>query len=202
MIRIQKYSIPILIIIAFTSCRTLGTASGGDTFPIPVEGWWKSLKGGETAVYETVAIPEDQFSRYFYINTKRVIIIEKVEGSNITVSRKYFLKGREPFKKTETFDVANDPRYTEGRTEGHISPEYVLKERNDTIIEAGGQRYNCTIYDVESKVAKVTKGEWWVSPQLPPIINEGLVKIVVRLKNGNKDYILETTLKSYNGSLL
>jgi len=177
MIRIQRYSITILIIVALTLGTAVVAMSGGDTFPMPPEGWWKSLKGGETGIFKLVMGSTE---------LEMVVTIEKVDGSNITFSTQSFMGETVLPKNTLIIDAASN-----FLSYGKLPPGATVKKLEDTIYEAGGQRFNCTIYEIEAKGQKM---KVWHSPQLPPILNWGNVKMVTEGE--------EITLKSYRGSLL
>jgi len=186
MIRIQRYSITILIIVALTLGTVVVALSEGDTYPVPPEGWWKSLKGGETAVFEMKMSPN---------NMKMVTTIEKVDGSNITFSSENFIGEMVLPKKIHTIDAASNA-INPIAFGGKLPPYATVKKLEDTIFEAGGQRFNCTIYEIEAQGVKMKA---WHSPQLPPIFMGGRVKTVTEWGEART---VEITLKSYKGGFL
>ena len=186
MIWTQKYWIAILTIVAFTLGTAVVALSEGDTFPVPPEGWWKSLKGGETCIYKTVTNSNVLGSW----EMETVMTIEKVNGSNITYNTQTS-KGKTVFpKETQTVNAVDSLARNKS-----LPPGTILKKLEDTIYEAGGLRFNCTIYEFE---VQGMKRKYWYSPQLPYTFYGGCVKIVEEAAG----MITEVTLKSYNGSLL
>ena len=181
---VKYYKILILVLIAIVlSNGIIGAEQLDATLPVPPEGWWKSLKGGETAIFDMTANSREM---------KMVITVEKVNGSNITFSThtSYQDGGALP-KEVTTIDAASDPRVMGGR----LQPGATARKVKDTVFEAGGQSYNCTIFLINVKGLEM---EMWNTTQLPPIFNGGNVRTVI----GTEKMAIITNLISYNGPRL
>lgn len=165
---------------------TKGTAvSEENAWPTPPKGWWESLSGGETAIFEWYMV-----SDVGKMKQKQVITIESVENSQITFKTQNFVGEDAISPHIRTVDVATDFQSVTG-----LPPGVKVEKGEETMIEVDGRSYNCTIYyiDINGNKMKV-----WHSSQLPPIFQKGNIKMEMETAE-NKTTII---LTSYTGAFI
>ena len=172
--------ISILLTVLLLLCG-VGVTLADHPWPTPPEGWWKDLRGGETATYE---LTMDSSAM------KMVITIDKIERSLITFNTQTFMGGQSMPKHIQTID-ARDPL----AVGGNLPPGATVEKGEETSIQVGHKTFNCTIYRVEFEGLKM---KVWHSSQLPRIFSGGNVKA----ESGSQGMNSTVTLKAYNGNLL
>jgi hypothetical protein len=156
------------------------TLAGEDMWPTPPEGWWKSLKGGESATYEMVVGPTVM---------EIVITINKIEGSKITViTRDQTSESTMPAQK-EIIDAAKTDV-------GALPPGASVKKGKNITLKVGNNSFKCTVYQIEINGMKMKNCH---SSQLPPIFNSGVVKMETE---SDDEYSAALVLKKYTGTLI
>ena len=102
-----------------------------DGWPTPPDGWWKNLKGGESAEFDMQMGPT---------NMKMVQTVDKIEGSNITFTTQTFMGDNAESEETQTIDAADS---LEG---GGVAPPGATVEKGGfTQIKVGDTSFDCTI---------------------------------------------------------
>jgi len=169
--------------ILFTGAVLLGitgTALAGDSvWPTSPRGWWKSLKGGESATYEMVM---------GQTVIKIVTTISKVEGSKITVTTQDQEGKTTMPAQQETIDAAITDV-------GALPLGAVVRKGKSITVEAGDDSFECTVYHVEINGMKMKNCR---SSRLPPIFNSGVVKMEAESDDGYRTTLI---LKKYTGAL-
>jgi hypothetical protein len=173
-------------IVALFGLGGLALAQDLARWPAPRDGWWRALEAGEQATYEMVQGPRAG---------RRIMRVERVEGSRVTVSFQQ-QQGDEPAAvQTTTIDLA-DPTDA-----GDLDlPEGArLKKVGSEDVKVGERALRCDRYEVSldgplGKVAMTT----WHSSQLPPVFMGGVVK----LESSAGGIKATITLVDYQGKLL
>jgi len=170
----------------FLALAGLATAQDLARWPAPKDGWWRELEAGEQATYEMVQGPRAG---------RRVMRVERVEGSRVTVSFQQQQGDETPAVQTTTIDLADptdagDLELPEGAT---------LKKVGSEDVKVGDRALRCDRYEVAldgptGHIAMTT----WHSAQLPPVFMGGVVKLE-STASGIKASI---TLVDYQGRLL
>lgn len=171
---------------ALIAAAGLATAQEIARWPAPRDGWWRELEAGEQATYELV-----QGGRA----GRRVMRVERIEGSRVTVSFQQ-QHGDEPAaRQTATIDLADpteagDLELPEGAS---------LKKVGAEDVKVGERALRCDRYEVSLQgpmgpIAMTT----WHSTQLPPVFMGGVVK----LESSAGGIRARITLVDYQGKLL
>ncbi len=166
----------------------IGVAAGQELtrWPAPPDGWWRSLDAGEQATYEL---------SQGGLTGRRVMIVERIEGSRVTVSFEQSIGGAPAVRQLATVDLADptdqgDLALPEGAKLTRVRAEEVA---------VGDRRLACDVYEVvidgpQGAIMMTT----WHAPKLPPVFMGGVVKLTSSA-GGAKASI---TLVDYKGRLL
>ncbi len=172
------------MLILFTGAALLGvtgTALAGDSvWPTSPRGWWKSLRGGESATYEMVM---------GQTVIKVVTTINKVEGSKITLTTQDQEGKTTMPAQQETIDAAITDV-------GALPLGASVRKGKSITVEVENNSFKCTIYHVEINGIKMENCR---SSRLPPIFNSGVVKMKAESEDGYRTTLI---LKKYTGALL
>lgn len=175
-------NLPTLARAAMTALLVLGLAlpASADEIPKPREGWWKVLKGGETATWEA-----KQMGKTMTLT----LTVKKVDGAKLTVETVMKENGEEKHKDETEVDATDEsigkPRVPPGAT----TTKGATKE-----VKAAGQTFKCTEYTFDAPDMKL-KMSVWLDPSIPPIFNGGTVKMSGTI--GPQETSMELT--SYRG---
>lgn len=142
-------------------------ASGNDELPMPPDGWWEKVQGGETAVYAMVQMG---------MQMKMKVKVDSREGSVITFSMSVELPGMPEGMppQTQTVDYADKDQIKQ-----NAMPEgATVKKVGQETITAAGRDWACTVYEVEAeKEGQKVKMKVWYCADLLPVFNGGNVKM-------------------------
>lgn len=173
---------------ALAAVLLASVAAGQDPsrWPTPPANWWRSLGTGTRATYEMKQGPRA---------ARRVMKVEQVEGSRVTVSFEQTDGTAAPCRMSATLDVADpvdvgDLALPEGAR--------LTKVRTEAI-QVGGRELTCDVYEValEGPLGKVSITAWHC-PKLPPVFMGGVVKLASRVAGIEASI----SLVEYEGELL
>lgn len=145
----------------------VGAALGQELtrWPAPPDGWWRSLDAGEQATYEL---------RQGGLTGRRVMTVERIEGSRVTVSFEQAIGGAPPVRQMATIDLA-DPT-----DQGDLAlPEgtKIVRVRAEEVA-VGERTLPCDVYEVAIEGPKgPIRMTTWHSSKLPPVFMGGVVKL-------------------------
>lgn len=131
-----------------------------EKWPAPKASWWKSVKRGSSATYVVTMGT---------MTTRLVMTVDKVKGSEITISTRTFMGTEDLGVQAVTVDAKTNP------LGGAPLPAGLdLQRGRTTTIKVGDEAFIATIYEIESTAVKATV---WHSNALPPIFAGGAVKL-------------------------
>lgn len=173
-------------LLALTGLVGVAAAQELTRWPTPPDGWWDVLEAGEQATY--VLSQGGQEGR-------RVMTVERLEGSRVTVSFEQSVGGGAPIRQLATVDLADptdqgDLALPEGAT---------LTRRGAEELKVGDRLLRCDVYDVvvEGPAGRVALTTWHAA-KLPPVFMGGVVKLTSTSGGGEASI----TLVEYKGRLL
>ncbi len=157
-----------------------GNSLAGDVWPEPMDGWWKKLSPGDSAIFEMKAGPH---------NVKTTVSILKVEGSKITFSNQAVVAGNEIPAQTNTLDVnSKEANLT-------VPSDATVRKIGNQTFKAGDKTFKCTEYEV---TVKGQTSNVCYSSQLPVIYSGGNVW----MKSNAGGQATSMTLIEYKGTML
>ncbi len=155
-------------------------------WPTPPDGWWRSLDAGEQATYELTQGG---------LSGRRVMIVERIEGSRVTVSFEQSVGDAPAVRQLATIDLADptdqgDLALPEGARLTRVRAEEVA---------VGERKLACDVYDVviDGPQGPITMTTWH-APKLPPVFMGGVVKLTSKAAGAQAT----VTLVDYKGRLL
>lgn len=169
-------------------CALVGVAAAQELtrWPTPPDGWWRSLDAGEQATYEL---------QQGGLSGRRVMIVERIEGSRVTVSFEQSVGAAPAVRQLATVDLADptdqgDLALPEGARLTRVRAEEVA---------VGDRRLSCDVYDVviDGPQGAITMTTWH-APKLPPVFMGGVVKLTSKAAGLEASI----TLVDYKGRLL
>lgn len=168
------------LVVSLSLC---GVASGAQ-FAEPAEGWWaKVRKGNHIEVHMTVP------------GQPLVVMTSKVTGTSktgLTIQSKASIQGKPPHTEDHEVDFGDPATWRPPQT-GAQAMTYVKRE---TIAAAGG-KYVCDRYRIQDAQGTY---EMWVSPEIPPPLFNGVVKMTVTPTGGETSTMM--ALQKYVGPRL
>lgn len=132
-------------------------------FPTPPDGWWEQVEAGWSATYE-ITQPQG--------TATQTLTVESIEGSVVTVTATIEAGGQTPPPQTQTIDFAEDSDATDPTKNLPAGAE--PQEVGEETIEVAGEEYACTIIEMSLQGTTI---KFWVSEDLPPLFNSGIVKM-------------------------
>ena len=164
----------LIVVFAFSAGVASAQKPWENAWEKPRAGWWKALRGGETATFEMTAAE---------MKMQIVFTVQKVEGSMITFASQTLFDGMTMPMTSEAIDAE-----TMFVDTGHTAETRVQKGGKSTF-RAGDASFDVTEYSVQSGDVKI---QAWYAADLPPIFNGGNVRIHL-----SGDQPMKMTLVSY-----
>ncbi|MDC3378966.1 hypothetical protein OAX78_01625 [Planctomycetota bacterium] len=170
--KLKNLMLPALLAAAvFVPTTVFAQDDAASSLPTPPDGWWENVEPGQTATFAVSQMGQ---------NFNMILTVASREEQLITFNMQMLMGDMEMGPpQTETLD-ASDQEQLNDLPEGSK-----VTEVGTETIEAGGQSWDCTIFEIETENQGMPMTmKMWHCPDLNPVFNRGCVKAEMNMEQG------------------